>query len=154
MIVSLKTGQYFVRFILCCLFLTFFFILFPEIIVRLIFCVLSNFSVMIQAKGWKSLWILSFICREFLMHWLGSALCLFLISIINLQLLTSWKFLKVMNLLLADLHRLNTNIFIVYKQIILNFLLKNLINWNGSFIKHRGLYFSQSVFLLHTIVPI
>ena len=41
------------------------FTLFPEIIVNWFFGVLSNFSVMIQAKGCKSLWILSIICREF-----------------------------------------------------------------------------------------
>ena len=39
--------------------------LFPEIIVRFIFWGIVNLSVMIQAKGWKSIWILSIICREF-----------------------------------------------------------------------------------------
>ena len=89
-----------------------FFTLFPETIIRLIFWILSDFFVMVQAKGWNHYeYCLSFVVN-FVMDWLGSALCLYLISISNLQFLNSWKFFfKVLNLLLADLHRLNTNIF-------------------------------------------
>ena len=52
-------------FILCCLFSTLFLTLILEIIVRLIFWGIVKTLSHDTAKGWKSLWILSFICHEF-----------------------------------------------------------------------------------------
>ena len=101
---------------------TFFFTLFPEIIIRLIFLAFSNLSVMIQAKGWKSLWnCLSYVVN-IVIYWLGSALCL--VSHSNKQSAVS-DFLKVFLKLWTScwlICIIKTQIYsIVYKQMILIF---------------------------------
>ena len=74
-------------------FLDILFILFLEIIVRLIFWVLSNLLVMIQAKGWKHYEYCLSSVINFVMHCLGSALCL--VSHFNKQS-AAYDFLKIL----------------------------------------------------------